>query len=109
MKSIATGLTLAVAAILTSSPVARAWSHQARAGWAYDRICCGGHDCREIADDAVEAIRHFNGLGWRIKATGEVFADAEVRWSKDGHWHRCSVQGRDDTATACLYRPPPGS
>jgi hypothetical protein len=93
-----------LAAILLAVAPSLAQAHTAPSGWAYDAGCCGGHDCRQIADDAVEPVRR----GWRVKATGEVFDDEAVRWSKDGHWHRCSVDGRDDTITFCLYRPPVG-
>jgi hypothetical protein len=97
------GMVGAILLILASATAVRA--HQAPSGWIYDQGCCGSHDCREIADDAVEHVRR----GWRIRATGEVFEAGAIRWSKDGHWHRCSQDGRDDGITFCLYRPPLGS
>ena len=77
-------------------------AHDAPSGWAYAPECCSNRDCHQIEDDAVTIVPG----GWRIKATGEIFRQAEVRMSKDGRFHRCSVQGRDDARTFCLYVPP---
>jgi hypothetical protein len=105
MRWIEAGATAGLCAILASGLATGASPHDAPSGWAYDPGCCGGHDCRAIADSAVEHVFR----GWRIKATGEVFDDKAVRWAKDGHWHRCSQDGREDAITFCLYRPPLGS
>jgi hypothetical protein len=82
-----------------SGPLA---AHDAPSGWAYAPECCSNHDCQQIKDDDVSMVPG----GWRIKATGEVFRQAETRMSKDGRFHRCSAQGRIDTHTFCLYVPP---
>lgn len=78
-----------------------AGAHQAPSGWTYDSECCGGSDCRPIQDDAVVRVPG----GWRIVATGQVFTDDAVKHSPDGHFHRCSAYGREDTHTYCLYVP----
>jgi hypothetical protein len=80
----------------------QAFAHNAPSGWAYDPACCSDRDCYEVSDDAVAVVPG----GWRIKATGEVFRQLDVRQSQDGHFHRCSLAGRGDTRTICLYVPP---
>lgn len=87
-----------------------AGAHEAPSGWSYDRACCADYDCRMIEDDAVEVTPE----GWRVKATGEVFAfnDRKVRSSPDGSFHRCShafARPEAPDKTICLYVPGMGS
>ena len=73
-------------------------------GWTYPMACCSGVDCREVAEeDIIEGPR-----GYVIKATGEVIpmTSRKVRPSPDGLFHWCSVNGKPDSATICLFVPP---
>ncbi len=92
---------LVVAASLIGLLPCTALAHGAPAGWLYDRDCCGGRDCRPIADDEVSPVPD----GWRIRATGEIFPAGSVRHSPDAHFHRCSIDGRETSPTVCLYVP----
>lgn len=93
---------LLAAAMLTLP--APAFAHDATSGWTYPLACCSDFDCREVADDAIEE----GPQGYVIKVTGEVvpMTSRKVRNSPDGVFHRCSVRGRDDGATICLFVPP---
>lgn len=73
-------------------------------GWAYPIACCSGYDCREVADaDIVEGPQ-----GYVIKTTGELIpmTDRKVRQSPDGQFHWCSIAGKADGKTICLFVPP---
>lgn len=81
-------------------------SHDAKAGWTYPLSCCSDYDCREVTDaEVLEGPE-----GYVIKVTGEVIpmTSRKVRMSPDGVFHWCSVAGRDDSATICLFVPPRG-
>lgn len=97
-----TGAGLAAAALLWAAFPARA--HDAPTGWTYPAACCSGTDCREVPADWVEERPE----GYRIVVTGEVIpmTDRKVRPSPDGRFHWCSVAGKDDGATICLFAPP---
>src|SRR5512138_543882 len=96
---------LAASAVLPVMTVA-AGAHDARSGWTYPLACCSDFDCREVADADVEERPE----GYVIKVTGEVIpmSSRKVRPSPDGVFHWCSVAGRDDGATICLFVPPRG-
>ena len=98
---LALGSIASVAFVLSITSAA---AHDAPSGWAYAPECCSGHDCKPVTDAAISSVPG----GWRINATGEIFAQNRVRQSKDGQFHRCSVQGRIDAHTYCLYVPPMG-
>lgn len=103
---------IAAATIATALAAAIMWlalparAHDAPSGWSYPMACCSGYDCREVATDAV----HEGPQGYVIVATGEVIAmtSPKVRPSPDGVFHWCSVAGRDDGKTICLFVPPRG-
>lgn len=79
-------------------------AHAAPSGWTYPLACCSDFDCREVADaDVVEGPR-----GYIIKLTGEVIpmTSRKVRNSPDGQFHWCSVAGKADGRTICLFVPP---
>src|SRR5262245_61695716 len=97
------GLGLIVWALLALAGYAHA--HDAPAGWSYAPECCGGNDCRQITDDAVEVTAQ----GYKIRETGEIFLQNQTRQSKDGHYHRCSASVLDTSITFCLYVPPRGT
>ena len=81
-----------------------AGAHDAPTGWSYPFACCSGYDCREVDDAAVQERPE----GYVIVATGEVIAmiSTKVRHSPDGRFHWCSVGGRPDGQTICLFVPP---
>ena len=79
--------------------------HDAPSGWTYDSGCCGGQDCRPVAESSVHELP----TAWQILATGELISKREVKYSRDGDFHRCSVQGLDNGRTLCLYVPIRGS
>lgn len=85
-------------------PAAPAAAHDAPSGWTYPLACCSDFDCREVADaDVVEGPQ-----GYVIKVTGEVIpmTSRKVRNSPDGQFHWCSVAGKSDGRTICLFVPP---
>lgn len=69
----------------------------------YPAYCCSGQDCYEITQEDVE----FAGQGYFIKATGEFFPRDSVPESPDGKFHRCSLGGRPEGRTLCLFAPAP--
>lgn len=91
----------ALVPLFVTSP---AIAHDAESGWAYPLACCSGIDCREVADaDVLERPE-----GYVIRVTGEVIpmTSRKVRNSPDGQFHWCSVQGKADGKTICLFVPP---
>jgi len=89
---------LTIAFLLTASS---AYSHQAPSGWSYPYNCCSQVDCRQIPDDWVKETP----AGYVLKS-GEVieYTDKRVKNSPDGLTHWCTVAGKDDGRTICLYR-----
>jgi hypothetical protein len=80
------------------------FAHDAPSGWTYPLACCSDFDCREVAEaDVVEGPQ-----GYVIKVTGEVIpmTSRKVRNSPDGQFHWCSVAGKTDGRTICLFVPP---
>ncbi|MFG1371062.1 hypothetical protein V5F32_02690 [Xanthobacter oligotrophicus] len=92
----ALGLALCLSAVALVPRLARA--HE----W-YPAYCCSGQDCYEVGPEDVE----FVGQGYFIKATGEYFPRDAVPESPDGKFHRCSIQGKRDARTLCLFAPTP--
>lgn len=82
----------------------RAEAHDAASGWSYPFACCSGHDCREVSKGFVGEKPE----GFVIGSTGEVvgYQDERLRNSPDGEFHWCSVAGKDDGKTICLFVPP---
>lgn len=92
---------LGIASLFPAVPAA---AHDAPSGWTYPLACCSDFDCREVADaDVVEGPQ-----GYVIKVTGEVIpmTSPKVRNSPDGQFHWCSVAGKTDGKTICLFVPP---
>lgn len=90
--------------VFSTLDIAPAVAHDAPTGWSYPLSCCSGYDCREVSDeDVIEGPQ-----GYVIAGTGEVIpmTSRKVRQSPDGVYHWCSVAGKDDTATICLFVPP---
>jgi len=79
-------------------------AHDAPKGWSYPFSCCSGYDCREVNASTVKERPE----GYVISATGEVvpYNDAKVKNSPDGEYHWCSVAGKNDGDTICLFVPP---
>ncbi|MFG1267886.1 hypothetical protein V5F40_07975 [Xanthobacter sp. DSM 14520] len=92
----ALGLALSLCALALLPGLARA--HE----W-YPAYCCSGQDCYEIGPEDVE----FVGQGYFIKATGEYYPRDAVPESPDGKFHRCSIQGKREARTLCLFAPTP--
>ena len=46
---------------------------------------------------------------YKILATGQFFGFNRVRFSPDGHYHRCSYNGDRATTTFCLFVPMPNA
>lgn len=81
-----------------------AFGHESPSGWQYPYACCSGYDCREVPARAISERPE----GYVINTTGEVVAytDKRVRNSPDGVYHWCSVAGKNDGRTICLFVPP---
>jgi len=79
--------------------------HTAPSGWTYPLECCSNHDCYEISEKDIEE----GPLGVKILATGETWPYDRLKYSPDGHYHRCSVGGKPDGFTYCLFFPPKDS
>lgn len=85
-------------------PAGEASAHEAPKGWSYPFSCCSGYDCREVNASAIGE----KPAGYLIKGTGELlsYADTRIKDSPDGAWHWCSVAGKNDGKTICLFVPP---
>lgn len=93
-----------LAACLTATPPA---AHEAPTGWRYDAKCCQNRDCRPLSADAIK-----EGPDGYLITIGKVtipYRDPRVKDSPDGLFHWCSVNGKDDGRTICLYVPPRGT
>jgi hypothetical protein len=73
-------------------------------GWSYPFACCSGFDCREVSATQISERPE----GYVIEGTGEVVSHADTRLkdSPDGEYHWCSVAGKNDGKTICLFVPP---
>lgn len=91
--------TLIISLILWGVFVIESKSH----GW-YPFECCSGYDCRPVKKEAI--LR--TSKGYVIKNTGELipYTDRRVRVSRDEEWHWCSMSGKPDGTTICLFVPP---
>jgi hypothetical protein len=88
-----------------AAAVAVATKH-ARAHEWYPPQCCSGNDCRPIRQDDVE----LRPDGFFVKESGELIPYGDVRIRKTppeggASFHRCSVGGKAEGATLCLYIP----
>lgn len=94
--------TFAATAACTQAVPARA--HEAPTGWSYPFSCCSGYDCRPVKASAIRAIAD----GYLIQPSGEVvvYSDSRIKRSPDGDYHWCSVAGKDNGRTICLFVPP---
>lgn len=72
-------------------------------GWSYPLSCCSSIDCRAVGDDKITE----GPTGYTVPS-GEVIAmtDSRIKESPDGVFHWCSVAGKDDGRTICLFVPP---
>jgi hypothetical protein len=79
-------------------------AHQAESGWTYPSECCSDRDCRAISADKITE----SPQGYVIELSGErvAYTDRRIRDSPDGEHHWCSIGGRDDSRTICLFVPP---
>ena len=79
-------------------------------GWSYPFSCCSGIDCREVSLGGAGSVILERPEGYVVAETGEVvpYTDTRVKESPDGRPHWCSVAGRADGRTICLFVPPRG-
>lgn len=83
--------------------IVEADAHEAPKGWTYPYSCCSGYDCRQVDDAKITE----GPTGYTVPS-GEVIAmtDKRIKESPDGLFHWCSVAGKDDSKTLCLFVPP---
>lgn len=102
-QAVATSAALSALSAVLLLAAATARAHDAPSGWSYPFNCCSGYDCRAVPTRAVST----GPDGYVIASTGEVvaYSDQRVRHSPDGEYHWCSVAGKDDGRTICLFVP----
>jgi hypothetical protein len=88
---------------VASCPIA-ASAHDAPSGWSYDASCCSSIDCRQIPSSTLSE----RPTGYVISISNETvpYGDTRIKNSPDGLVHWCTINGRDDARTICLYVPP---
>lgn len=74
-------------------------------GWKYPFKCCSGYDCRKV-DASV--LKETPSGAFIVRKTGEYVNanDRRILDSPDDELHWCSVNGREDGDTICIFRPP---
>lgn len=89
--------------LILGASAAPALAHDAPTGWSYPYSCCSGYDCRAVEPKLISERPE----GYVIIGTGEIvaYSDKRIRYSPDGEYHWCSVAGRDDSRTICLFVP----
>jgi hypothetical protein len=103
--------------LLLFTAVKNAFPHDAPSGWTYDGKCCSGYDCRPV--DGPGPRHHTiqvyeNNMGDYVvdfdsgRSETILRNDARVNRSRDGNYHICTTQGKDDGRILCLYVPTPG-
>lgn len=103
----AKSISVSVASAILVSAASLAAAHDAPSGWSYDAACCFNHDCRQISSSAVREGP--NGYVITIDNETVPYSDRRIKDSPDGLYHWCTVDGRDNGRTICLYVPPRGS
>lgn len=95
-----------VIAIIASTAAFAAGAHNAPSGWSYGIECCSAVDCREVPASYVRETP----AGYVLTKTGETLScgDSRVKDSKDDGFHWCTIGGKDNGRTICLYVPPRG-
>jgi hypothetical protein len=99
-----------VAAVLILVLITSVWPHDAPAGWAYDKNCCGNHDCHPIACERI--VANNGGFEYRDYAGATYFFTRDkMKPSQDEQCHVClhrvnswSSPG-ERPAPLCLYLP----
>lgn len=97
---------LSASALLLCGGLHPVAAHDAPTGWTYPYSCCSGMDCRPVSAKWLKE----EGGNFIIPTTGETipYTDRRVKNSPDGEFHWCSVAGKDDGRTICLFVPPRG-
>lgn len=69
-------------------------------GWTYPYACCSGLDCRAVEDaDVTEGP-----TGYTVPSGEQIsMTDTRIRFSPDGQYHWCTVAGKNDGRTICLF------
>jgi hypothetical protein len=103
-------------ALLLSVMVSRAQAHDALPtatkplGWSYPFSCCSSADCRMVSSSysssPVRVLETDKGYAFSTSTEVIPYNDRRIKESPDGEFHWCSVQGKDDGRTLCLYVPP---
>jgi hypothetical protein len=97
---------LVLAAVLAAATLSLASAH-GPAQWIQDgsyrnavgELCCGEHDCFELANDDISVT----SAGYLVRSTSETVPFSEAQPSPDGHYWRCQWGG----ARKCFFAPPP--
>lgn len=81
-------------------------------GWSYPSNCCSNYDCRVINSSSkikiLETARGYVVVKPKGLEETLYYDDNRIKDSPDGEFHWCSVSGKDDTTTICLFAPPRG-
>lgn len=83
-----------------------ALAHTNVQGWTYPLTCCSRYDCREVVPPQRVSV---GKMGFTVPS-GEVigYGDGRLKKSQDEFFHWCTLQGKDDGSTICLFVPPLG-
>lgn len=77
-------------------------SHANAHDW-YDSGCCYGSHCRPAHPGEIQEIR---GGYWIPRAAEFIpYGDPRIHISKDGDWHRCTADQKEENPTICIYIP----
>lgn len=70
--------------------------------WKYDYQCCSNRDCRSIGQNVRETREGY------VVPSGELipYRDKKIKISQDENFHWCTVGGKEESKTICLYIPP---
>lgn len=91
-------------------------AHEAPMGWSYDPSCCGGHDCRQLADGDVSEQAdgyYIASKGWTVR-----YGSGLIKPSLDEHYHLCEGTmyttspttpggAKPEAFPRCFYAPSP--
>lgn len=67
----------------------------------YENACCGGMDCKPVADGVVEDRQQ----GVEVNGFGLLsYSDPRLRWSQDNSDHLCVSNSTMTPKLVCVYR-----
>ena len=87
------------------APIMAAHAHNAPEGWQYPYNCCAGQDCRPVTHTGILKEK---GGGFWVTTTQEFipYGSPKIKVSPDSDLHWCSVGGKPDGDTICIFAPP---